>query len=137
MANTVDVKSTVGLLVRRWRHEQGLSVTEVAARADMSHSYLTQIEVGRSVPTETMIKKLAIAFGVPAGVLLGDIYAPVIPESLIKWAEIDKIPLSEAQMLASIEYYGRKPTKVTEWRAIYNFIKAVLLAGDEDEEGAL
>jgi len=50
--------------IRSMRMEKGLSILELANRAEISHSHLFYIEAKRKVPTLTVLNRLAKAMGV-------------------------------------------------------------------------
>lgn len=55
--------------LRVLREKDGHSLTSLAAAADMSLSYLSDLENGRREPNARMTKKLAVALNVPVSVL--------------------------------------------------------------------
>jgi len=55
--------------LRVLRERTGLSAAELARQADMSRSYLSQLENGDRWPTPTVTKKLAEALRVPYTVI--------------------------------------------------------------------
>jgi len=55
--------------LRVLREKDGHSLTSLAAAADMSLSYLSDLENGRREPNARMTKKLAQALNVPISVL--------------------------------------------------------------------
>ena len=52
-----------GMKLRQARTEQGLSLTEFAAQAGMSPSYMTEIEKGRKYPKTDKILRMAQVLG--------------------------------------------------------------------------
>jgi XRE family transcriptional regulator of biofilm formation len=117
----------LGSRVRELREEKGWSLTELSQRADISRSYLSQIEQGESMPTQSKIIQLANALGALPSELLGE--EPdkeIVSPSLRAFAEELNLGSAEVQMLARIEYRGKKPSSVEEWRAIYSVIKGML-----------
>ncbi len=52
------------LLLREWRTRRGLTLKELAARADVSYVTISRIETGRMSPTVATLEKLAKALGV-------------------------------------------------------------------------
>jgi transcriptional regulator with XRE-family HTH domain len=58
-----DVK-TVGNRLRRLRKNLGLSMRELAARADVAASFVSRIEAGKASPTIMTLQKLLEALGV-------------------------------------------------------------------------
>lgn len=53
-----------------WREYRGLKLTELAAKAGFSHSYLSRLERGEKQPTIATLRKLAAALDVPPGNLM-------------------------------------------------------------------
>ena len=49
-----------------------------------------------------------------------------INDSLQEFAKAANLGSAEVQMLARIEYRGKKPSTVEEWKAIYSVIKGML-----------
>jgi mRNA interferase RelE/StbE len=56
--------------VRVWRDYRGLSAVELAAKAEMSKTYLSEIETGKKPGSIEAYKGLAQALGVPVDALL-------------------------------------------------------------------
>jgi transcriptional regulator with XRE-family HTH domain len=54
----------VQLKIRRFRKESGLTVRQLAERAGCTHSYISQIEKGMTVPSLSMLGKLAAGLGI-------------------------------------------------------------------------
>jgi transcriptional regulator with XRE-family HTH domain len=126
MAESVAHKP-IGPRIRQLRESRGWSLTELANRAGISRSYLTQIEHGESFPTHEKILKLADALGALPSELLDDEPEDMeIPESLREFATQASLPSAEIKMLAQIEYRGRRPNTTEEWKAIYSVIKGML-----------
>jgi transcriptional regulator with XRE-family HTH domain len=50
--------------VKRFRKERGLTVRRLAERAGCTHSYISQLEKGTTVPSLSMVGKLAAALGI-------------------------------------------------------------------------
>jgi transcriptional regulator with XRE-family HTH domain len=60
-----DLRYILGLKLKALRLERGLSLSELAARAGMSTSYLSEIEGGRKYPKPDKLVRLAVEVGVP------------------------------------------------------------------------
>lgn len=121
----------VGPRIRRLREDKGWSLTDLAERAGISRSYLSQIERGESEPTQGKIIQLADALGALPSELYGEEPGTVnIPKSLREFARQNNLGSAEIQMLAQIEYRGKRPSTPEEWKAIFSIIKGML---DEDE----
>lgn len=59
-----------GPVLRRFRHEKGLSQEELAARLDISPSYISRMESDLKVPSLEMIFRLAEALEVEPSELI-------------------------------------------------------------------
>ncbi|WP_341394370.1 helix-turn-helix domain-containing protein [Arthrobacter sp. G119Y2] len=57
-------REVLGELLRRLRHERGLTLGEIADRAGLSPQYLSEIERGLKEPSSEMIEAVAGALGV-------------------------------------------------------------------------
>jgi transcriptional regulator with XRE-family HTH domain len=64
-----DGVPAVGANLRRLRSKRGLSLQRLAARSGVSRAMLSQIELGRSAPTITLLWKVARALNVPFSAL--------------------------------------------------------------------
>jgi transcriptional regulator with XRE-family HTH domain/Zn-dependent peptidase ImmA (M78 family) len=63
--------SDLGVRLRQVRTEKGLSLREVAGRADVNHGYLSQLERGEvAQPAPAILHKLAAGYGEPFVVLM-------------------------------------------------------------------
>jgi transcriptional regulator with XRE-family HTH domain len=62
----------LGAAVKRLRRERGWTQAQLGRRARLSQAHVSEIESGvRANPTARVVQKLARAFGVPVGELLG------------------------------------------------------------------
>jgi transcriptional regulator with XRE-family HTH domain len=66
------VAQVVGSSLREIRRSQGHSLDTLAAASGVSRAMLGQIETGKSVPTITVLWKVAAALGVPVAQLITD-----------------------------------------------------------------
>lgn len=64
---TTEVRQRIGPAIRRLRQLQGLSLSDLAERTDISVSYLSRLEKGRSVPSFTLLSRLGQELGVDIG----------------------------------------------------------------------
>lgn len=129
MPESIEPKS-IALRVRSLREQQGWSLTELSTRSGISRSYLHQIEQGDSTPTLDKVQQLATAFGILPSTLLGEkenqeINA-YVPKSLRDFADKAGLLDADVDMLAKIQYRGRRPNTVEEWKALYSVIKGLL-----------
>jgi transcriptional regulator with XRE-family HTH domain len=72
-------KPAVGVQVRRWRTERGLTLAGVAERTGLNIGYLSQIENDKAQPSLSCLQNLAEALEVPiAWFLIDDTPAPTV-----------------------------------------------------------
>ena len=69
----MDVRRRVGLNLKRFREEQGLSQEAFADVCGLHRTYISGIERGVRNPTVVILDKIAKALKVPAGQLLEDV----------------------------------------------------------------
>ncbi len=62
----------IGTRLKKTRKNNGLSLRELAKRAHISHSFIADIEAGRSKPSIDTLKALANALGVSLSELIDD-----------------------------------------------------------------
>lgn len=118
----------LGARVKQFRTERGMSLSQLAANARLSKSYVSAIESG-DAPRPSGETLYAIAEAV--GVLMSDILgrqvlptaAPDHPQSLVEFAEEAKLPEADVKMLASIQFRGDQPRTKERWALIYSTIR--------------
>ncbi len=69
----MDVRWRVGLNLKRFRQELGLSQEEFAFKAGLHRTYISGIERGVRNPTILVLETIAAALGVPSAKLLEDV----------------------------------------------------------------
>ena len=86
-----------GMKVRQARLEAGLTLTDLARQAEMSPSYLTEIEKGRKYPRADKILKMAEALGKPYDDLVSIRLAPSLRqlESTLSSSTMQRFPFEE------------------------------------------
>ncbi len=123
--------STIGEMINLRRTEKELSLSELARRVDISKSYLHSIESGATRnPSAEVLFKIANELGTTIADLLGEedtvfdeLANDEIPLGLAEFAAAARLPKSDIDMLARIEYRGKKPQSVEDWRFLYESIK--------------
>jgi transcriptional regulator with XRE-family HTH domain len=65
-----DVGRSLGPMIRRTRKRHELTLQQLADRADLSVSYISQIERNLLTPTVATLKRIASALDIPAGKLM-------------------------------------------------------------------
>jgi transcriptional regulator with XRE-family HTH domain len=65
-----SVAASIGTALRQARRDRGWSTRELAARADVSQPFLSNVENGRTTPSVATLYRLAAALGLPPAALL-------------------------------------------------------------------
>lgn len=136
MGDHRDDVDGIGTRIQRYRHEAGLSLSALAAKAGVSKGYLHRLESDTSVtrPSGKTLYAVAEALGVTMSDLLGRklLSDPPAqpPPALLEFAANDGLPESDVRMLASIEFRGEAPQTTERWRYIYN---AIAMSRDLDK----
>jgi len=60
----MDIRTTVGLNVLKFRRERNLSQEELSLRSGLTRAYLSGLEAGRRNPTVVSLNKIAEALDV-------------------------------------------------------------------------
>lgn len=129
MADT-DV-AAIGIKIRKYREEKGMSAAQLAEAAEISRSYLSELENNKGDhkrPSADKLYAIGKALGVSMSELLGRplITAPTTeppPPGLVQFAQENNLPDSDVEMLASIRFRGDAPQTPQRWQFIYNAIK--------------
>ena len=67
--NDIPIEIVLKTNIRKFRTELGWSQEKLAEKADVSPSYITQIELGNRSPTIEVIEKIATALGIEYKIL--------------------------------------------------------------------
>ena len=117
----------IGQRITSLRTDKGLSLSELAAHATVSKSYLSTVEKGSgSRPGATFLYKIAQALGVTLADLVGrQVLADplIVPKELRDLASERNLPQRDIQMLAGIAFRGDVPQTKERWAFIYDAIK--------------
>lgn len=113
----------LGARIRRRRKALGLTAKELARVADVSPSYVSQLEHGKQdQPSLEVLGALATALGMPTSDLLGESVAvaplATAPPTLAALAEELDLDAATTAMLASIKIDGYQPTTREGWLLI-------------------
>lgn len=108
-----------------------MSPAELAKKAKISRSYLSELENGKGEhksPSAHLLYRIGKALGVTMSELLGKplINAPAEepPASLLKFARESRLPKADVEMLTTIQFRGERPKTPERWKFIYDAIKA-------------
>lgn len=117
----------LGDRVKQRREEKGITPAELARRASIAKSYLSEIESNNATrPSGSILYRLAEALGTTIADLLEKEVRPAardIPDSLKKFADEEGIPQEDLEMLAQIRFRGEQPSTPDDWRYLYESIK--------------
>ena len=121
-----------GIRIKQVRFNRGLSQEELAEQVGISRNYLSQIERGISA---NISFDVARRLGQVLGLTLDEPQLPDIPESLRQFSEQADLQAGEVKVLAGIEYRGKRPRTVEDWRLLQLAIKSATAArrGREDD----
>jgi transcriptional regulator with XRE-family HTH domain len=128
------IMTTIGDRIQQRRTEMNLSLAELARRADLSKGYLHAIESGTTQsPSAEILFRLANELSTTIADLLGEVEIADhkreeldIPDGLRQLAEEDDLTPDDVEMLARIEYRGKRPENVKDWRYIFESIRRTL-----------
>lgn len=83
----------IGANLRRLRSQNNLSLEKLARAARVSRAMLGQIELGQSVPTVTVLARIADAFSLPITAFVGERGEP----------NVTLLPASDTKLLRSVD----------------------------------
>jgi len=94
--------------IRKLRVQRGWTQPELAARANLSKSFVSEMETGKKPnPRGATLQKLAAAFGLTTDELLGAApRASTIPPQSVRWGSVVTVPIVNVTMAAGQAYYG-------------------------------
>lgn len=125
-----DRQPLLGERIKERRAEKGLTSAELARRAGISKGYLSELEnggVGAPKPSAEIVYRIARELGTTiADLMERDVGPPVraeIPEELQRFAEAERLPETDVQMLANIKFRGNQPQTYEDWRFLYDSIR--------------
>jgi XRE family transcriptional regulator of biofilm formation len=125
--------------LRKYRRLRGLSMAELARRAQVSRGYISQLEknVDTIRPSVDVLYRIAFALGTSIGELLEKKIMSTedelteIPEELRQFAVAEQLPDEDIKMLAQIKYRGHQPRTVKDWGYLYESIQRSIRLEDQ------
>jgi transcriptional regulator with XRE-family HTH domain len=120
---------SIGSRIRRYRTDAGLNLSQLAEASGVSKSYLWNLENRDEDkhPSAKVLFTIAKALSVSMADLLGQELTfegpATLDPALAEFAQLERLPNSDVQMLASIEFRGDAPRSVERWRYIYQAIR--------------
>ena len=107
---------TVGSRIKELRKQQKLTLRELARRADISHTFLSDIENNRSQPSLNRLRDIAEALQVKISYLLGE-----------NWDKVNEVnnrhylPSSDPELVKLVKTLEKRP----ELRTLLNISKGL------------
>lgn len=129
--NTADVgEHTLAARLRKLRNDKGLSLDDVAGEAEISKTYLWELErdaSGAKKPSAAVLLRIARALSTTLAELLAlpTVSAPEgpveLPQSLIDFRDQmgDELSPQDLQELASMKFRGTQPQTADDWHHLY------------------
>lgn len=94
-----DLGTRIARTLRRERESAGISVSELARRANVSKATVSQLETGAGNPSVETLWALGVALGVPFAVLVDE---PASAPTLVRASERGGVPSSAADYAATL-----------------------------------
>lgn len=118
---------TIQSSLRQLRLESGFTMTELARKAGVSRTYISELESGKAtVPSLAVVTALAKALGVSPAVLINEPEMNIkvsIPQSLARAAEEYGIPEEDIRDLAAIRFRSFQPVRPDDWKFLYDALR--------------
>ena len=133
MAQQLDQRYQFGHLLRGWRQDRGVSQLALASGAGVSPRHLSFVETGRSVPSRSLVLRLAGYLDVPLRgrneLLLAAGFAPEFSESPLDAPALSMVAMAIRQVLTGHNPY---PALVVDrgWNLVEANASMDLLLGD-------
>lgn len=70
MEKSINHSGAFGIVLRRYRLENELTLEQLSERVGVAHSFIHRLEIGKKQPSLRMVLKLADALGVKPGELV-------------------------------------------------------------------
>lgn len=122
--------------LRELRTTRELTLKELAERTNLSVSFLSDIERGRTTPTLNTLESLAQGFGISVLDLLsgvdfaGQLTDASLPEGLAQLANDpeykDELNAEWIETLSKIQMRGKRPVTKREWLKLYLSLRDIL-----------
>ena len=125
----MDKPSSIGARIKSRREELGWSLSKLAEEAGVSKGYIWSLEKGdvESRPSGQTLYGIAEALGVTMSDLLGRELltesSQQRPPELLQFAEQASLPDTDIEMLAAVNFRGRRPQTVEDWEFLYRAIQ--------------
>lgn len=114
-----------GERVRKRREQEGLSQAELADKAGISRTYLSEIERGRATNLSwKVVEGLAATLGLsiePESSV--EEHLDELPPGLEEFAKSRNLPPQDKLMLARLKFRGKQPMSPEMWALVYSAIE--------------
>jgi transcriptional regulator with XRE-family HTH domain len=123
--------ASFGQKVRERRTEENWSQEELATKVGISRNYLSQIERGEATNLSwKVVQSLATVLGLGLDASEEQRALSNLPAGLEEFvSRHPEVSPEDIEMLARIQYRGRRPSTHKEWELLYNAIRIV--AGEQ------
>lgn len=114
--------------IKKIRQERDLNQETLAKKAEISRTYLSQIESGAATNVSAaVLQRIALALEVKPSFLLGeDSSKPYIDSSLVEYAMDYELDFSDLVQLDKLAFRGDRPKTKEEWKQLHDAVKEVL-----------
>jgi transcriptional regulator with XRE-family HTH domain len=114
MSDDAEIGARLGRSIREARTAQKLSMRALAAAAEISQPFLSQIETGQTMPSLVTLFRIAKVLGIsPATLLPADPDPSVI--HLSRRADATRVPIAEVENSATTRVLSNGQTNVQEY----------------------
>jgi transcriptional regulator with XRE-family HTH domain len=105
----IEQRQRIGPAIRQLRQQQGCSLSDLAQQTGISVSYLSRLEKGRSIPSFTLLHRLAEELGMPIGFFVEtEQDARQVDEQLVEELSHTTIPKQVWPEILDMSLEGRK-----------------------------
>lgn len=116
-----------GQKVRDRREKEGWSQEKLANEIGISRNYLSQIERGVATNISWQVmQRITTVLGMKMETGQEQQNSDNLPSGLAEFARKSDLPQGDIEMLAHIQYRGKRPSTAAEWEMLYKAIKIAL-----------
>ncbi len=122
----------LGERLREVRRARKRTLLQVAEATQLSVSYLSDLERGRTNPSIATLERLAGCYEVPLGDLLSSVDAPGtssldgLAPGLLELVRSGRINEADARDLNRIELRGKRPQTEEDWYQLYLYLTSLM-----------
>ncbi len=122
----------LGERLREVRRARKRTLLQVAEATQLSVSYLSDLERGRTNPSIATLERLAGCYEVPLGDLLSSVDAPGtssldgLAPGLLELVRSGRINEADARDLNRVELRGKRPQTEEDWYQLYLYLTSLM-----------